>query len=108
MASTLDYIEFVCTQLEKLSSGIIIPKKMFGDYMIYIDGKPIILVCDNICYVKMVNEIKDLMADAEIGTPYQGAKEHYILDIEHLELCIPVIRILQAVIPIPKSRKKQR
>lgn len=50
MACTTDYIDFVCSQLNGV--GIIRSKKMFGDWLIYIDEKPVILACDNICYVK--------------------------------------------------------
>ena len=46
MACTTDYIDFICSQLEGV--GVIRSKKMFGDWMIYIDEKPIILACDNI------------------------------------------------------------
>lgn len=33
-----------------------------------------------------------MMAEAEVGFPYDGAKEHYILDIEHSENAVPVIK----------------
>ncbi len=50
MACTTEYIEFVCSQLQ--GAGVIRALKMFGDWCIYIDEKPIILACDNLCYVK--------------------------------------------------------
>lgn len=46
MASNIEFIEFISSQLEDL--GYVRCRKMFGDYMIYLDEKPIILVCDNI------------------------------------------------------------
>lgn len=104
MACTTDYIDFICSQLEGV--GVIRSKKMFGDWMIYIDEKPIILACDNICYVKKLPEIADLMSDASTGFPYDGAKEHYILDIEHRSEAIKVIQTLLPLIPYPKKRKK--
>ncbi len=42
-----------------------------------------ITACDNLAYVKKIPCIEALMADAEIGTPYSGAKEAYILDLSH-------------------------
>ena len=92
MACTTDFIDFVCSQLEGV--GVIRTKRMFGDWMIYIDEKPIILACDNICYVKIT------------GYPYDGAKEHYILDIEHKDEAIPVLQALLPLIPYPKKKKK--
>ena len=103
MACTTDYIDFVCSQLNGV--GIIRSKKMFGDWLIYIDEKPVILACDNICYVKKLPMIAELMADADNGFPYDGAKEHYILDIEHRDKAIEIVETLLTVVPYPKKRK---
>ncbi len=37
MSCTTDYIDFVCSQLNGM--GEIRPKKMFNDWLIYINGK---------------------------------------------------------------------
>lgn len=104
MACTIDYIEFVCTQLEGL--GNVRAKKMFGDWCIYVDEKPVILACDNQCYVKMLPAMAELMEGAMTGTPYPGAKDHYILDIEHRDEAVKVIKTLLPQIPFPKKKKK--
>lgn len=44
--------------------------------------------------MKKVEQIADLMLDCEVGFPYDGAKEHYILDIENSLLTQEVIAIL--------------
>ena len=52
----------------------------------------------NLYYVEdegLVNALKDA---------YNGAKEHYILDIEHPEHAVKVVTILQEVLPFPKRR----
>ena len=103
MACTTDYIDFVCSQLNGM--GIIRSKKMFSDWLIYIDEKPVILACDNICYVKKLPVIAELMADADTGFPYDGAKEHYILDIEHRDKAIEIVETLLPMVPYPKKRK---
>ena len=82
-------------------------KKMFGDWMIYVDEKPIVIACDNICFVKMLPAVRDIMADALTGYPYDGVNPHYILDIEHREKAVEVIRALLPVIPYPKKREKK-
>lgn len=104
MACSTEFIDFVCNQLSPL--GDVRSRKMMGDYVIYVDEKCVILACDEICYVKIVPEIEDLMADAERGFPYDGAKEHYILDIEHRNTALKVVGILRDVLPYPKKRKK--
>jgi len=109
MSTTQDYIEFVCDQV----SGAGIPaesirhKKMFGEYMVYVNDKPVLLVCDNTVFVKQLDCIAELMAEADRGHPYSGAKEHYILEIEDSELAGPVIAALEKVTPVPKPRKKK-
>lgn len=98
-----EYIEFVCSQLEGL--GVVRSRKMMGDYVIYVDEKCVITACDEVCYVKKLPELADLMADAECGHPYEGAREHYILDIEHREHVQRVVSVLRDVLPYPKKRK---
>ncbi len=103
MATSLDYIEFVCEQIHGTYSLRF--KKMFGEYMIYVNEKPILLVCDNTVYVKKLKEISELMNNSDCGLPYKGAKEHYILDIENRELTEQVVNILERITPLPKRKK---
>ncbi len=106
MATTKEYIDFVCEQIERY--GEMRNRKMFGEYMAYLKEKPILLVCDNTVFVKKLPEIEPIMKEfnAESGFPYDGAKEHFILDIENRELLDRVIPILEEITPIPKKRKK--
>ena len=105
MATSAEYIEFVCEQIHR--AGEIRYRKMFGEYMVYVNDKPILLVCDNTVYVKKREEIHKIMTGSALGIPYDGSKEHYILDIENSELCCEVIRLLELVTPIPKPRKRK-
>lgn len=105
MATSIQYIEFVCDQIRDV--GAIRFKKMFGEYMVYVNDKPVLLICDNTVFVKKLDEIKEQMQDAEVGYPYNGAKEHYILDVENVELSKNVINILEVITPVPKPRKKR-
>ncbi len=103
MATTQEYIEYVCEQITGV--GEIRYKKMFGEYMVYVNEKPVLIVCNSTVYVKQLPEINDLMEGAAIGFPYKGAKEHYILDIDNSELCKKVVIELEKVTPIPKKKK---
>ncbi len=105
MATTLNYINYVCDQLSGI--GDITYKKMFGEYMVYLNEKPVIIVCDNRAFVKKLDCIKDMMENAEVGFPYDGAKEHYVLDIDNADFSKEVILKLEKVIPIPKKRKSK-
>ena len=104
MATSKEYIEFVCEQIYRY--GAVTYRKMFGEYMVYINDKPLLTVCDNTVFVKKVPELATVMANAAVGCPYEGAKEHYILDIDDTALTAQVIAILEPITPVPKKRKK--
>jgi TfoX/Sxy family transcriptional regulator of competence genes len=106
MATTPDYIEFICEQVR--DAGAVRYKKMFGEYMVYVNDKPILLVCDNNVYVKILPCLESLLANAEHGFPYEGAKEHYVLDIENRDLSLVVVAALEEVTAVPKPRGKKK
>jgi TfoX/Sxy family transcriptional regulator of competence genes len=81
---------------------------MFGEYMIYVNDKPILLVCNDTVYVKNLPCLDGILSDADKGFPYNGAKEHYIIDTDNTELLMEVIRILEPITPLPKPRKKKQ
>ena len=103
MACNPEFVEFVCSQIA--DAGEVRFRKMFGDYVIYVNEKPVVTACDGICYVRKHPSIQSLMGDAECGYPYQGAKEHYILDISHRGHALRVVRALWDVLPFPKKKK---
>lgn len=65
MATTTDFIEYVCEQLNGI--GAIRYRKMFGEYTVYVEDKLVVTVCNNTAFVKMLPCIADLMHEAEIG-----------------------------------------
>ena len=105
MATNLEYIEFVCEQIRM--TGNIRYRKMFGEYMLYLNDKPLFLVCDNTVYVKMFDELEKLMENASKGYPYQGAKLQYILDIDDRELCLSVVDTIEPLLKYPKPKKNR-
>lgn len=104
MACSTEFIESLCGILTPL--GEVRSRKMMGDYVIYVNGKCVITACDNIAYVKKLPCIAKLMADAECGCPYQGAKEAYILDLTDRHKILKAVETLWEVLPFPKSKKK--
>lgn len=79
---------------------------MFGKYLVYINEKPILLVCDNTVFVKKLPETAELMRDCSEGYPYDGARAHYIPHIENLDLLYKAVTALERITPVPKRRKK--
>lgn len=105
MSTPADFLEFICEQINFFDN--VRYRKMFGEGMVYVNDKPVLLVCDSIVYVKEIPELAELMTNAERGIPYDGAKEHYVLDIENHDLTEEVVTILERVTPLPKPKKRK-
>lgn len=103
MATTISMIDYICEQLNGI--GDIRYRKMFGEYMVYVNDKPVVIVCDNIAYVKKLDCIKEEMKNSLTGYPYDGAKEHYILDIDNEEFSKKIVKKIEEVTPLPKKKK---
>ncbi len=109
MPTSQEFIEFVCEQITSAPSiRAVRYRKMFGEYMVYANDKPILLVCDNTVYVKMLEPIEKELSNPEKGVPYKGAKEHFILDIDDEELAVRIATILEEITPLPKPKKKKQ
>lgn len=106
MACTSEFIDFVCEVLTPL--GEIHYHKMMGDYVIYVNEKCIATACDNNIYVKMLPCLEGLMRHAEIGKPYEGAKECYILDLSNQVFARKIISMVWDHIPFPKKKTKNK
>ena len=106
MASTKEFAEFVCDQIR--GCGELRSRKMFGEYMMYVNGKPLLMICDNTVYVKMLPETEALLGGGATGRPYEGAREHYILDIEDREKALDIIAALEPVTPLPVKKNRRK
>lgn len=108
MATSAEFIQFVADQVATAAADIRY-KKMFGEYMLYADDRPVLLVCDDTVYVKQIPaamavfSAHGVMPDA--GLPYDGAKPHWVLDIENTGLATDMVRELARVTPLPKPKK---
>lgn len=106
MSTTPNFIENLLEQLTPV--GEVRARKAFGEYLVYVDDKFVLTVCDNTVYIKMLDELKDIMQNAETGSPYEGAKEHYILELDNIDFARKVIRLATDVTPLPKPKKKTK
>lgn len=102
MSTSKEYMDFVLEQLDGISG--VTYRKMFGEYLVYVQERPVLLVCDNCVMVKKLPALAHWMADAPEGVPYDGAKAHYLLDIENRELVKAVVEILVQVMPVPRRK----
>lgn len=104
MACSNEFIEFICEVLAPL--GEVRSRKMMGDYVIFVNDKCVITACDNTAFIKKLDCVGQMMADAETGCPYEGAKEGYILEFTDQRKAREVISTLWEALPFPKKKKK--
>lgn len=104
MSSSPDFVNYVCEQLE--GAGVVRSRKMFGEYMVYLNDKPILLVCDDTAFVKMLPCLAELLADRPAAPPYEGAKAHYVLDPDDRDILRQAVLLAAEVTPLPKNRRK--
>ena len=72
MATSVEFIEFVCDQIK--GPWDIRYRKMFGEYMVYVNDKPILLVCDNTVYVKKLDCLAEIMPGRRPVFPTPGRR----------------------------------
>ena len=102
MATTKDHLDYVLERLPEPEAARC--RKMFGEYMVYLNDRPVLLVCDNTVFVKNHPALAHLLAEAPEGLPYPGAKPQKILDVENRALTAQVLEILERVTPVSKRR----
>ena len=78
MSSSKEYLNFILEQLSELDG--ITYKAMMGEYIIYLQGKIVGGIYDNRFLVKLVKSARELMPNASLETPYEGAKPMLLVD----------------------------
>lgn len=88
---------------------------VFGEYCIYVndngENKTLFLLCDDNIFMKKFPAICEFASQNEglfsTGFPYSGAKEHFIVDIENIEMLGKLLRILIPLCSPPKHKKQK-
>lgn len=105
MACDLDFVQYVADQCS--GGGVIMTKKMFGDYGIYCDGKIFGLICDDRFYLKPTDSGRSLLRNVVLLPPYEGARDYfYIADVDDRDYLCDLVRATCKALPEPKLRKK--
>lgn len=106
MASDKEFVDYAAEKLFGLGEvGI---KKMFGEYTVYLNQKPILLVCDNTVFIKQLDCVAELLKDMPKGLPYPTAKECYIIDPDDTEILRSAAVELEKVVKVPVKKAKKK
>ena len=105
MASTNQYLEFVLDLLGELDD--VAHRKMMGEYVLYYRGKVIGGIYDDRFLLKVTPASERLLPDAPRATPYEGAKEMLLVEVEDRGTLHDVVDAMWEELPAPKKRKKK-
>ena len=106
MASSKEYLEFILEQLLELDD--ITYRAMMGEYIIYYRGKVAGGIYDDRFLVKPVQAARDLMPNARLETPYEGANDMLLVDeLEDREFLKRLFEAMYEELPAPKKKKKK-
>ena len=78
-----------------------------GEYIIYYRGKIIGGIYDDRFLVKPVKAAKDMMPNADMELPYDGAKEMVLVDdVDDKDFLRELLEAMYEELPAPKKRRK--
>ncbi len=107
MASSKEYLDFVLEQLSMLDE--ISYRAMMGEYIVYYRGKVVGGIYDDRFLVKNIKTAAELMPDAALELPYEGAKEMLLVDdIENREFLRELLDAMYDELPAPKKKKEKK
>ena len=132
MATSANYKDFVLEQLARCNDEflgrrfVFSARKLFGEYCVYIidsgescadsyldsPKKVLFLLCDESVFIKKYESLDTIVRENSefitLGYPFDGAREHYIIDIENLALVAQIIQSALPFLPTPKPRKGKK
>ncbi|MBR2666421.1 MAG: TfoX/Sxy family protein [Methanobrevibacter sp.] len=105
MGSSKEYLEYILEQLSDLED--ITYRAMMGEYILYYRGKIFGGIYDDRFLIKPVKIAREMMPDANMELPYDGAKEMLLVDdVENREFLKELIEAMYDELPAPRKRKK--
>jgi TfoX/Sxy family transcriptional regulator of competence genes len=108
MATEKATVDFILDQLAPLP---VRARAMFGEYGVYCDEKFVALICDDTLFVKPTAISDRFFTDADLASPYPGAKDHYAAPaalLEDSEQLREVIAGTAELLPLPKKKPAKK
>lgn len=107
MTSSKEYLEYILEQLSNLDD--ITHRAMMGEYIIYYRGKIVGGIYDDRFLVKPVKSAMEMMPEADMELPYEGAKEMVLVDnVEDKEFLKELFEAMYEELPAPKKKRKKQ
>ena len=103
MTSQPESIERVLALLDGLED--VTHRAMMGEYILYYRGKVVGGIYDDRFLIKITPASQRLLPDAARATPYEGAKEMLLVEVEDREILRDVLDAMWEDLPAPKRKK---
>ena len=104
MASSKEYLDFILEQLSGLEE--VSYRAMMGEYIIYHRGKIVGGIYDDRFLVKPTKSAKNMVPDADMEVPYEGAKEMLLVDnVDNRDFLRKLLEAMYDELPAPKKKK---
>jgi TfoX/Sxy family transcriptional regulator of competence genes len=105
MASSKEYLDYILEQLSDLDE--ITYRAMMGEYLLYYRKKIIGGIYDDRFLLKPVKVAREMMPDANMELPYEGAKEMLLVnDVENKAFLKELVEAMYEELPSPRKRSK--
>lgn len=105
MGSSKEYLEYTLEQLSDLED--ITYRSMMGEYIIYYRRKIIGGIYDDRFLVKPVKSAMEMMPNASMELPYEGAKEMLLVDkMENRAFLKELVEAMYDELPAPRKKRK--
>ena len=107
MATSRQFVETVLEQLSGLEDVRVRP--MMGEYLLYYRERYAAGLCDNRLMVKQVPSAWELLPDAVLEPPYEGAQPMLVVDcLEDREKLERLFNAIWVELPPPKPKKGRK
>lgn len=84
---------FLTNLISKLAElGDVTVRPMMGEYLLYLNGKYVAVICDNTLFVKSNKLNAELIADLAQRPPYENAKPSYVVPIDNDDFLRKVVK----------------
>ena len=105
MSTQKETVEFILEKLGEPARFAV--RAMFGEYVLYADGKVVGLVCNDQLYVKILPESRELEEIFDKDEAYPGSKKFYVVEEVQLSQIKNLPDILLAIAKaLPEKKKK--
>ncbi len=102
MASDEDFVRYVIDQ-SRLGDELSY-RRLFGEFVLYLDGKVVAFVCDNSVFIKITEAVP---AGLPWRPPYKMAQPHPVIDelLDEPDALCALLRATAAALPPPRPRR---